>query len=467
MAKRPTQIYQLKVTLNDIHPPIWRRILVPGNTTLLKLHDILQIVMGWWDYHLHMFTIADEIYGDPADDEYGELGTLNEARYKLSQVIYGAGQRFSYEYDFGDSWDHTLLVEKIGPPEEGVHYPLCLKGKRACPPEDVGGVWGYEGFLEAIRDPNHEEHDEYLEWAGGEFDPEGFDLVEINARLRRMGRGRSAEASDAWSMDEGRPKAEVVAAPSSWLQMLTSDQQSLAENLPLRRDTITLLTYLRDNKVTGTQATGNLPLKAVREICARFVNPPILDDVVGEHVFRLRSEREVWPLYFRHVLAWVGGLAIGGLSRRWRLTPFGERFLDNSAPFQVWHLFATWWNQVNWLIAFPFEFGDDYLPYDFPELVLLRLLDLQVGDAASFEPFADRLIEDTGLVWSIQDQETAHSILQGIIERIVINPLKDFGILETEYAPHKILKTEFQDLSSIRLTPFGKGLLEAMKDTTK
>lgn len=152
MTKKPNQIYQIKVTLDDTHPPIWRRILVPGNSSLLQLHDILQIVMGWEDYHLHMYTIEGLIYGDPADDEYGDLGTINEADYKLSQVIYREGQRFKYEYDFGDSWDHTLLVEKILPPVEGTRYPLCLKGKRACPPEDVGGVWGYENFLEAIND---------------------------------------------------------------------------------------------------------------------------------------------------------------------------------------------------------------------------------------------------------------------------------------------------------------------------
>jgi hypothetical protein len=125
-------------------------------------------------------------YGNPEDDEFGDLGTLDEAKFKLSQVIYGAGQRLTYEYDFGDSWDHTLLVEKILPPEEGVRYPLCLKGKRAGPPEDVGGVWGYEDFLEAIRDPHHSEHEQYLTWVGGEFDPEDFNLEDINAGLRGM-----------------------------------------------------------------------------------------------------------------------------------------------------------------------------------------------------------------------------------------------------------------------------------------
>jgi len=126
--------------------------------------------MGWQDCHLHMYTIEELFYGDPADDEYGFIETLDESKYKISQVIYGEGQRFTYEYDFGDSWEHTLLVEKILPPAQDLRYPVFLKGRRACPPEDVGGVWGYENFLQAIRDPTHDEHEDYLEWVGEEFD---------------------------------------------------------------------------------------------------------------------------------------------------------------------------------------------------------------------------------------------------------------------------------------------------------
>src|SRR4030066_1399917 len=216
MAKKPTQIYQIKVTLDDTHPPIWRRILAPGNTTLLKLHDVLQIVMGWEDYHLHMYTIEGMIYGDPEDDAYGDLGTVNETNYKLSQVIHREGQRFSYEYDFGDSWDHTLMVEKILSPVEGIRYPLCLKGKRACPPEDVGGGWGYENFLEAIRNPDHDEHEEYLIWVGGEFDPEAFDLEEVNTRLRGMGRGGSPGAKSPWAMNEDELMGAKFDLESPW-----------------------------------------------------------------------------------------------------------------------------------------------------------------------------------------------------------------------------------------------------------
>jgi hypothetical protein len=181
-------IYQIKVTLRDSKPPIWRRVQVPGDVRLDQLHRILQIVMGWTDYHLHQFIVGGEYYGEP-DPDYESWGTemRDETRVRLEQIAPGEKSRFVYEYDFGDGWDHTLLVEKILPPEPGVDYPRCIKGKRACPPEDVGGIWGYYGFLETIADPDAPEHDDLLEWVGGEFDPEYFDLDEINAELKAMG----------------------------------------------------------------------------------------------------------------------------------------------------------------------------------------------------------------------------------------------------------------------------------------
>jgi hypothetical protein len=187
--KRATtgDIYQMKVTLKHSKPPIWRRIQVPGGINLAKLHHILQIVMGWEDYHLHQFIVDGEYYGEPHPD-YDMWGPemRDERRVKLYQIGPEAGLKFVYEYDFGDSWEHELLVEKILPPEPGGHYPRCLKGKRACPPEDVGGVWGYDSFLEAIRDPDHPDHEDMLEWVGGEFDPEFFDLDEINDELKAI-----------------------------------------------------------------------------------------------------------------------------------------------------------------------------------------------------------------------------------------------------------------------------------------
>jgi hypothetical protein len=186
MAKK--DIYQIKVTLKHSRPPIWRRIQVPGDTRLDKLHGILQTVMGWWDAHLHQFIVGrDTYYGQP-HPAYEESGAdmLDETKVRLDQIATLEKFSFVYEYDFGDSWEHILLVEKILPPEPDVRYPRCLKGKRACPPEDVGGVWGYEAFLAALNDPEHPDHESMLDWFGDEFDPEAFDLKAINAGLANV-----------------------------------------------------------------------------------------------------------------------------------------------------------------------------------------------------------------------------------------------------------------------------------------
>jgi hypothetical protein len=182
-SPEPTRIYQIKVTLKESEPPIWRRIQVKGDVTLYRLHRILQTVMGWEDCHLHEFLIARQYYGSPEEDAHGDGRTKSDRRYRLNQVAPRAGVRFTYEYDFGDCWQHLLLVEKVLPPEDGVRYPRCLEGGQAAPPEDVGGIWGYYTFLEHVRDPQCQEHDTALDWVGSEFDPEAFDLAAANREL--------------------------------------------------------------------------------------------------------------------------------------------------------------------------------------------------------------------------------------------------------------------------------------------
>lgn len=177
-------VFQLKVALRDSKPPIWRRIQVRGSTTLGRLHLILQVVMGWTDSHLHQFIVHDQYYGVP-DLDWGQ-DVKSEQRVKVGQLLSEAKDRFVYEYDFGDDWLHDIVVEKVLAPEPGIRYPRCLTGKRACPPEDVGGVWGYDDFLEAIRDAAHPQHEALTEWIGEEFDPEAFDVAEVNEQLRRL-----------------------------------------------------------------------------------------------------------------------------------------------------------------------------------------------------------------------------------------------------------------------------------------
>ena len=182
-------VYQIKVTLKGSKPPIWRRVLVQGDVTLAELHQVLQAVMGWWNAHLHQFTVGGTYYGEPHPDYFGYMEMRDESEFTLNDIAPGEGFKFLYEYDFGDSWEHVLLVEKILPPEPDQQYPLCIKGRRACPPEDVGGVWGYYYFLEAIQNPDHPEHEDYLEWISEEFDPEAFDLEAANRALRALRRG--------------------------------------------------------------------------------------------------------------------------------------------------------------------------------------------------------------------------------------------------------------------------------------
>jgi hypothetical protein len=172
-------VYQIRVTLRGIEPPIWRRIQVRSDVTLAELHDILQAVMGWWDYHLHQFTVGALTYSVPHPDDW--MDVEDERQVRLREIA-DEGSQFVYEYDFGDGWEHVLDVEKVLEPGPGRGYPVCIEGQRATPPEDVGGIWGYEVYLEAMQDPDHPEHHDYLRWRG-EFDPEAFDLREVNRAL--------------------------------------------------------------------------------------------------------------------------------------------------------------------------------------------------------------------------------------------------------------------------------------------
>jgi len=169
----------LKIVLDGSEPLIWRTILVKSDIKLSQLHFIIQIVMGWTNSHLHHFRIKNLWYVMPDDMQNYDGDAVDERKAKLCDVA-KRGQRFLYEYDFGDSWMHIIKVEAVLEPETGVKYPVCAGGAMACPPEDVGGIGGYYEFLEAIKDPKHENHEDMVEWWGEDFDPDEFDLRETN-----------------------------------------------------------------------------------------------------------------------------------------------------------------------------------------------------------------------------------------------------------------------------------------------
>jgi hypothetical protein len=174
-----TSIVSLKVTLRGTRPPIWRRLLVPGTITLGGLHQVIQTAMGWHDSHLHLFEIAGRDYGDrhTVDD------VADENSLTLNGLLKSGVARFTYTYDFGDNWEHTVAIEKTQPAAAGDVYPLCVAGKRNCPPEDCGGPWGYQHLLEVLADPASPEYAEQREWIGEEFSPDEFDIDTANTVL--------------------------------------------------------------------------------------------------------------------------------------------------------------------------------------------------------------------------------------------------------------------------------------------
>ena len=185
-ADSASTIHELEITLLEIEPHIWRRFVVRSDITLAMLHDIVQVVMGWTDSHLHQFVTRDETryaapspYGDPDWDE--EVSNSRKARVR--DVLPAKGVQLVYEYDFGDGWEHLIKVVDIRQPEPGTKCPRCLAGARRCPPEDCGGPYNYPEMLAALADPKHPEHEDLAEWIGGEFDSESFDLDEVNEVL--------------------------------------------------------------------------------------------------------------------------------------------------------------------------------------------------------------------------------------------------------------------------------------------
>ena len=183
MKKKFNNVYQFKITLEGAKPPIWRRIQVPETYTFRDLHVAIQDAMGWGDGHLHEFKMTDPSTGSvvsmgiPGEDFGEEI--LPEHRRKIAKYFSMENRSAEYVYDFGDNWEHDIQLEKILPGEKGATYPVCIKGKRACPPEDCGGLWGYADILEALEDPDNEETEELLDWLGEDFDPAHFDVAEV------------------------------------------------------------------------------------------------------------------------------------------------------------------------------------------------------------------------------------------------------------------------------------------------
>jgi hypothetical protein len=259
-----------------------------------------------------------------------------------------------------------------------------------------------------------------------------------------------------------RNQASAAQPLQRWLRRhYTPERVAEAQALPVRRDMLTLLAYVRDNKVVGTQSTGNMPLKAIREVTARFVDPPVLDTSIGDRTYKLRTEYDVWPLYFLHILAEVGDLALIAPGKRWRLTPDALLFLDTDPLFQLSFLLTVWWFHVNWLVAYPVGGLGEELPESLESVTLARLRSIRHRTQVPFTEFADGLIEATGLTWTAPDMSYARISLHGAVERMVIGILKSFGAVKCTYRDSPVLDG-FKDLDAFEVTPLGAALLDSL-----
>ncbi|MFP4323824.1 MAG: IS1096 element passenger TnpR family protein [Anaerolineales bacterium] len=265
--------YQIKITLLGIDPPIWRQLQVKSDTTLRSLHPILQGAMGWMNGHLHLFNVDGVEYSEPLPYDPGhlaELGAQDSTNVKLSDVLRQPGDVMQYDYDFGDGWEHLITLETILPMQPDVELPVIIAGARACPPEDVGGIWGYEEFCEAMADPKHPEHEDYKEWFGGPYDPEAFDLAARNAQLGMSSAGFGGSMFSLHNLFA----AQANIMPFTDSHRATLKNLTITPEHPGRilKDFGAMLDVLRGNAHPLT-STHLLPLKLVEQINARLTVP--------------------------------------------------------------------------------------------------------------------------------------------------------------------------------------------------
>ena len=176
------KVYQIQIALKGSKPKIWRRVVVDPDISLLDFHKIIQTTMGWTNTHLHVFSdgVTEYSPGELEVDDAQESKTV-----KLHEILNEENSTLNYEYDFGDGWEHNIILEKIATADDQVQIPKCIAGRRNCPPEDCGGIWAYADMLKILKQPRHKEYKSYMKWLGGEFDPEYFNIDEINQSLQK------------------------------------------------------------------------------------------------------------------------------------------------------------------------------------------------------------------------------------------------------------------------------------------
>lgn len=374
MSTEPQTAYQLKVTLAGAEPPIWRRLLIEPGTTFQDLHRIIQMAMGWQASHLHLFEAeGGMLIGDPAEDFDGMMEFRDEAVVPVSAVVSEEGQALRYEYDFGDGWEHQIVLEKIVAVEAGSGtLPRCIKAVRQCPPEDVGGLPGFYDFLEAMEDMAHPEHIAVREWCGEWFDPDFVDLEQINADLTERDDWFPEDpehGAPAASDFRGLSPAQVhellqnpLNCPSVFNPLFNAESvNELLDTAPVIRMARVLVAAMKDKGIRLT-GKGNLPLKHVKALI----------EAGGESVVApmaryspIRSEEHVLAVILTRML-----LEIAGYTKKQKgvlsLKKTAGTRMEKKGWLTVYRdLFSTVLTRLNWASIDHYE-GLDEVRYTAP-----------------------------------------------------------------------------------------------------
>jgi len=451
MPVKKTQLFQIKITLTDSHPLVWRRLHLSSNTTLKQLHIIIQISMGWKNSHLHLFkTDKGTLYGPPEEDD-GSLPMKDESSTTLAKVLRKTEKKLHYEYDFGDGWMHEILLEKQLPLIGEAPAPRCIQAKGACPPEDVGGIGGYAHFLDAINDPQHPDHGEMAYWLGdNSFDPNYDDIGDINESLQILWRNPnqfdtagSGNPAESFMQTVNRGIAEEGIETEEELQNLVQsltaqqnqqprqsfcglnpeqmhillnapfDSPSLlkwsekadgVEQTPIMRMLDALFEQLetRDIKLTPK---GNLPLATVRAM-GRMLNADELDmEWMNESAIdRLRSEDDFMAVKVSRLLAQLSGL-VNIHNNRLKLTATAQQKIRQHPGNAYLSLLRAMLQELNW----PYVGGFDEIP-GIQSLAPFNfwLLHRHSGQWHTVDYYADAFIEAFPM---ITDEVTARTML--------------------------------------------------------
>jgi hypothetical protein len=455
------RVVLLKITIEGIDPPIWRQIKISSDATLQDLHYVIQNAFGWTNNHLFLFNIGSMKFvhtPDWEEDAYrfqaAELASLGGFIPKLVSK----GSKFSYIYDMGDNWVHEILVENIEDSPETFTGAICLDGKRAGPPENIGSVPGYYRLLDDLRDSTHEEYALTWGWLGFIFEPEACDLDSANLFIHDYFDAAQLSLDSLWAR-----YSPVFKPAFDFIHAWTDESEHLdyAEGVPLRRDVVTLLTYLHEHKVKGTKATGNFPRKVIREITAGFVNPPILDQQIGDREYKLRTEDEVPDLSFIHHFVNLAGLIVGGENKPWRVTYLGNIFLDRTPLEQVWFLTKFWFYDFDWDNCYPFEdvILNDHL-YAFQKVLIKVFLGYPTGWPVEItKVLADLDQTSPGWISVFCDYKRPDFTQRHYFEKIVVEPFEKLGLFETVKEESELFKG-YYDFTHVIMTNFGKTLLK-------